>query len=197
LPAEHPQAIKSALVMLLRERSVQTGSFTLASGRLSGFYIDARRTTMSARGLELVGKLGLAMVRDAGWDAAYVGGLTLGADPVAYAIARASLEHPPTLDAFTVRKAPKAHGMSRLIEGCFAPGKGVVVVEDVITTGASACRAIDAVRAAGGRVSGVLTVVDRGEGGRAAIEAQSVEVIGLVTLQDLGITPDTGDALTM
>jgi orotate phosphoribosyltransferase len=116
-----------------------------------------------------------------------VGGLTLGADPVAYAIAAAAHGQGIPLDAFTIRKAPKAHGTGRRIEGCFAPGAAVVVVEDVITTGGSALEAIAAVAAEGGRVLGVLAVVDRGEGGRAAIEHAGYAVEAMVGAQALGL----------
>ena len=186
---ETPETALANLVALLRERSLEFGDFRLASGKRSSFYVDARRTTMSAHGLALVGQVALATVRTAGWQPDAVGGLTLGADPVAYAIARASVDSPPIIDAFTVRKSPKAHGTLRLVEGCFAPGHRVVVVEDVITTGASACRAIDAVRDAGATVLGVVAVVDREQGGRAAIEAHDARVRALVTLQDLGVRP--------
>lgn len=175
------------LAALVRLRSVEIGSFTLASGRTSEYYIDARRTTMSARGLELIGELGLEAIRDRGWRPALVGGLTLGADPVAYAIARASRQMPPTVDAFTVRKDVKAHGAKRCIEGCFEPGETVVVVEDVVTTGASALKATAAVSDAGGVVSGVLAVVDREEGGRVALEAAGLELVTLLSLADLGL----------
>lgn len=177
------------LVALLKERSVRRGSFTLASGRQTSFYVDARCTTMSAAGLALVGELGLEAIRAAGWPAELVGGLTMGADPVAYAIARASRDAPPAVDAFSVRKEAKQHGAVRRIEGCFRPGAPVVVVEDVITTGGSAITAVDAVREAGGLVSGVLAVVDREEGGRAAIERHGCPVATLVTSRDLGVAP--------
>lgn len=177
------------LVALLRERSLRIGTFTLASGRRSSFYIDARCTTMSAAGLELVGELGLEAIRALRWPVELVGGLTMGADPVAFAIARASRAAPPAIDAFSVRKEPKQHGTARTIEGCFRVGAPVVVVEDVITTGASALKAAEAVRAAGGRVSGVLAVVDREEGGRAAIEQAACPVAVLVTARELGVTP--------
>lgn len=168
------------LVELLRTRSLRTGEFTLASGRRSSYYVDCRRTTMHAEGLVLVGALGLAAIRSLGWRAESVGGLTLGADPVAYAIAMASHAAPPPIHGFTVRKAAKAHGTARHIEGCFEPGAAVVVVEDVITTGGSALEAIAAVRAAGGSVSGVLAVVDREEGGAEAIARAGVPVHALV-----------------
>lgn len=175
----------AALVALLAERSFRRGTFTLASGRQSSYYVDARPTTMSAAGLTLVGALGLAALRDAGWHGELVGGLTLGADPVAYAIARASHDSPPPLDAFTVRKEAKGHGTGRRIEGTFRSGARVVVVEDVITTGGSALTAVDAVTAAGGRVVGVLAVVDRDEGGREAIAARGLAVRTLVRLDEV------------
>jgi orotate phosphoribosyltransferase len=178
-------SLRTELVALLRARSFRRGTFTLASGRQSPFYVDARPTTMSARGLYLVGSLGLDAIRHAGWRPDLVGGLTLGADPVAYAIAVASDRSPPTIDGFTVRKEAKAHGTGRQIEGAFHEGARVVVVEDVITTGGSARRAVDVVRQAGGEVVGVLAVVDREEGGREALTSGGYDVVSLVRLQDL------------
>lgn len=178
-------ATRERLIALLRERSVRTGDFVLASGRISSLYVDCRRTTMHAEGLQVVGALGLAAIRAMGWEASAVGGLTLGADPVACAIARASHDSPPPLDAFTVRRRAKEHGTGQRIEGCFEPGARVVVVEDVITTGGSALEAIAAVRAAGGHVAGVLAVVDRGEGGCEAVRAAGAEVHALVGLHEL------------
>src|SRR5229473_2898689 len=137
---------------LLRERSIARGDFVLASGKRSSFYIDARRTTMSGEGFAVIGALGLARLGARGWTPALVGGLTPGADPVAYAI-----------------------------------GATVVVVEDVITTGRSAAEAIAAVTAEGGRVLGVLAVVDREEGGRSALERAGHAVETLVTATDLGL----------
>lgn len=180
---------RTALERLLSRRSVRQGDFQLASGKRSPYYIDARLTTMSAEGLDLVGRLGLAAIRHAGWAPAAVGGLTMGADPVAYAIARASADSPPVVDAFSVRKAPKAHGTGRRIEGNFVTERPVVVVEDVITSGASALHAIEAVLEAGGQVAGVLAVVDREEGGRAMLEAGGYEVVSLTTTTRLGLHP--------
>jgi orotate phosphoribosyltransferase len=180
-----PGGARSELVALLRERSFRRGTFTLASGRQSSYYVDARLTTMSARGMVLVGGLGRTAIREAGWAPALVGGLTLGADPVAYAIAAASVHAPPQIDGFTVRKEPKRHGTSKRIEGPFQPGATVVVVEDVITTGGSALRAIEAVLGEDGQVLGVLAVVDREEGGREAIEAAGYRVAALVGMADL------------
>ncbi|MDH5804162.1 MAG: orotate phosphoribosyltransferase, partial [Gemmatimonadota bacterium] len=130
---------------LLKERSLRLGDFTLASGRKSTYYVDARPTTMSAKGIEVIGRLGIDAVIEAGWEADCVGGLTLGADPVAYAIAVASLQTDMVLDGFTVRKQAKGYGEKRRVEGGFAPGHRVVVVEDVITTGGSALDAAKAI----------------------------------------------------
>jgi orotate phosphoribosyltransferase len=175
------------LRQLLLERSVRRGDFVLASGQRSSYYIDCRLATMSAEGMVLIGRMGVAAIRAAGWRARGVGGLTMGADPVAYAIAAASYGTEVGLDAFSVRKEVKAHGTVREIEGNFRPGDEVVVVEDVITTGGSAQRAIAAVQGAGGKVSGVLAVVDREEGGRAALERGGIHVVALTTAHDLGL----------
>lgn len=173
------------LEALLRQRSLVFGDFLLASGQRSSYYIDARRTTMAALGQRLIGTLGLELIRNRGWTPNSVGGLTMGADPVAYAIARASLESPPVVDAFSVRKAPKEHGTKKRVEGNFEPGFAVVIVEDVITSGGSAIQAVEAVRAEGGRVAGVLAVVDREEGGTLAIRSHGIEVACITTISRL------------
>ena len=178
---------RDALLALLHARSIRFGDFILASGERSSFYIDARRTTMAAEGLELIGRLGLRAIRAAGWQPAAIGGLTLGADPVAYAVAMASRQSRPLIEAFSVRKEPKSHGTKRRIEGNFASGDAVVVAEDVITTGGSALRAIEAVQEEGGTVLGVLAVVDRMQGGAEAIAEAGVPVVSLVTAGDLGL----------
>jgi orotate phosphoribosyltransferase len=177
----------AALDRLLLERSVKRGQFVLASGRTSPFYVDARLTTMSAEGLVLIGRLGLEALGDRGWAPRAVGGLTMGADPVAYAIAARSAAAPPIVNAFSVRKEAKAHGTGRRVEGNFAAGDPVVVVEDVITTGGSALKAIEAIREEGGSVLGILAVVDREEGGRAALEAAGWSVVALTTATRLGL----------
>jgi orotate phosphoribosyltransferase len=179
----------AALDRLLLERSVKRGHFVLASGRTSSFYVDARLTTMSAEGLVLIGRLGLAALRERGWVPKAVGGLTMGADPVAYAIAAQSVGSPPLLNAFSVRKEAKAHGTGRRVEGNFTSGDPVVVVEDVITTGGSALKAIEAIREEGGTILGILAVVDREEGGRATLEAAGWSVVALTTATRLGLKP--------
>jgi orotate phosphoribosyltransferase len=175
----------SVLVKLLAELSTKRGQFTLASGKQSKYYIDARLTTMSPEGLSVIGRLGLSTLNQSGWVIDAVGGLTLGADPISYAISYASVGSDRPLRAFTVRKETKAHGTGKIIEGPFREGDRVAVIEDVITTGGSALRAIEAIRAAHGTVEGVLALVDREEGGRQAIEAAGVSIISLVSASQI------------
>ena len=171
----------SALIALLAERSAKRGRFKLASGKESDFYVDARLTTMSPDGLALIGPLALSVLRKTGWRIDAVGGLTLGADPISYAISYASASSDHPLRAFTVRKEAKAHGTGKLLEGPVREGDHVAIIEDVITTGGSALRAIEAVRNAKASVTGVLALVDREEGGRQAIEKAGVSVVSLTT----------------
>ena len=175
------------LERLLLARSVRFGEFTLASGEKSSYYIDCRLSTMSAEGQVLIGRLGVDVIRSAGWAPAAVGGLTMGADPVSYAIAAASFGSPPVIEAFSVRKEAKGHGTKRQIEGNFRGGDPVVVIEDVITSGGSALRAVEAVETGGGLVLGILAVVDRQQGGREAIEAKGHKVVSLTTSSRLGL----------
>lgn len=178
-----PESDRQRLLTLLRERSLRRGDFVLASGARSSYYVDGRRTTMSGEGQRLIGRLGLRAIRDAGWRPAAVGGLTLGADPVAYAIAHAA--ESDAIDAFTVRKQPKDHGTGRRIEGAFEAGMDVVVVEDSMTSGASALKAVDAVREAGGTVLGVFCVVDREEGARQRLADSGLELVALFRAAEL------------
>lgn len=173
------------LIDLLATRSARRGEFTLASGARSNLYIDARMTAMSPEGLALIGPLGMAEIMVAGWSPDSVGGLTLGADPVAYAIAYASALAGTPIRAFTVRKEPKSHGTGKQIEGPFASGDRVVVIEDVITTGGSAVKAIHAVIDAGAHVTGVLSLVDREEGGTENIEAEGYPVRSLARASEI------------
>jgi orotate phosphoribosyltransferase len=180
-----PVADLPALHRLLAERSAKRGRFVLASGRESEFYIDVRLTAMSPDGLALIGPLALAAIGAAGWMPDSVGGLTLGADPISYAISYASAATSRPIRAFTVRKEAKAHGTGKVIEGPFRDGDRVVVIEDVITTGGSALRAATAVRAAGGVVLGVLALVDREEGGRETLESAGVAVRSLARASEI------------
>jgi orotate phosphoribosyltransferase len=176
---------RDALRELLRTRSLRTGDFVLSSGQRSTYYIDARLTTMSGAGQLLIGRCGLRELDARGWAPVAVGGLTLGADPVAYALAHAAAASGRQLDAFTVRKEAKEHGTGRLIEGHLDAGAPVVIIEDTVTTGDSALRAVRAVTAAGGRVLGVLCVVDREEGGSRRIREAGYEVAPLFPASEL------------
>jgi orotate phosphoribosyltransferase len=140
---------------------------------------------MSPEGLVLIGQLGLKSLQDHRWDIHAIGGLTLGADPVAYAIAYSSARTSQPIRAFTVRKEAKTHGAGRLVEGPIVSGDQVAIVEDVITTGSSALRAISAVRSIGAVVVGVLAVVDREEGGREALEREGLHVVALTTATEI------------
>jgi orotate phosphoribosyltransferase len=170
---------------LLVERSLRTGDFTLASGARSSYYVDARRTTMSAEGQFLTGKVCWKVLADTGHDLSHVGGLTMGADPVAYAIAHRSWLEGKPLDAFSVRKEAKGHGMGQRIEGGLPAGARCLVVEDSMTTGSSALRAAAAVEAAGAEVVAILTLVDRQEGGREAIESAGHSLTAVFTGREL------------
>lgn len=185
---------RARLLELLVERSLSLGEFTLASGARSSYYIDARRTTMSAEGQFLVGGVALAALREEGLAPSWVGGLTMGADPIAYAIAHRSWLEGRPLDAFSVRKRAKEHGSGRRVEGGLPAGADVVVVEDTLTTGESALSATRAVRDHGAGVTGVLTLVDREAGGGERIQEAGLPLVRLFTaaeiLQAAGADPD-------
>ena len=146
----------NSLLDLLRKHSLKRGEFTLSSGGHSTYYIDARLTTMSAAGLDIIGRLGLAAIREAGWKADAVGGLTLGADPVAYAVALASRNDPPVMDTCIVRKEAKTYGTSQLIEGCLVRGSRAVV--DRLEGG------LTAIQRAGLTVQALVSIRDLGIG---------------------------------
>jgi orotate phosphoribosyltransferase len=179
---------------LLMERSVRRGEFVLASGARSSYYVDCRTTATSAEGQVLIGALGLELLSTSDLRPQAVGGLTMGADPVAYAIAHASWTSPTPVDAFTVRKQPKDHGTGKRIEGNFAEGVRALVIEDVITSGGSALQACDAVEKEGGEVVGVLSVIDRESGGREAIEARGYRVLSLFRISELLDDPEDAPA---
>lgn len=179
---------------LLADRSFRTGTFRLSSGGTSDYYVDCRTTTMHAEGQVLIGRVGLDALEEAGLAPDLVGGLTMGADPVSYALAHESARRGRPVHAFSVRKESKDHGRSRRIEGCFEAGRAVVVTEDVITTGASALQAVEAVREAGGEVLGVLALVDREEGGREALREEGLRVLPLFTASDLRSAREEAEA---
>jgi orotate phosphoribosyltransferase len=179
------QQMKKRLNEIIRTESVKHGDFILASGRRSNYYLDCRRTTLHPEGAFLCGHLILDAIERRGWSPVAVGGLTLGADPLATAASVVSHIEGKPLFAFLVRKEAKAHGTGQQIEGSPAAGSAVVLVEDVITTGGSTLIARDACRNAGLEIQGVVALVDREEGGRHALESNGLAVEALFTARDL------------
>ena len=183
--------IREQLRQLLMEKSVRTGEFTLASGQKSDLYVDCRVSSFDSRGARLIGEAGWACVREQlereNLSAAAIGGMTLGAAPISLAIGMESARQQPDrfLQVFTVRKEAKGYGAGRRIEGNFSTGDPVVVVDDVITTGGSTLRAIDAIESEGGRVLFAFVLVDREEGGRKALEERGIQVVSLFTRSEL------------
>lgn len=170
------------LAELVKELAVVHGKVTLSSGREADYYVDLRRATLHHEASRLIGSLLRELTAD--WDYAHIGGLTLGADPVATSVMHA--EGRP-IDAFVVRKEAKKHGMQRRIEGPDIVGKKVLVVEDTTTTGNSPLTAVAALREAGAEVVGVATVVDRATGADEVIKAEGLEYRYLLGLDDLGL----------
>src|SRR5262245_11383825 len=182
---------RTALLQMLQTKSVFRGDFTLSSGAKSNYYIDCKLTTLDPAGAWLVGQSMHDLIRQEqarrSINVDAVGGLTMGADPIALAIGIYSYWAKDTVpfQTFSVRKTPKAHGQTKLIEGNFKKGDWVVVLDDVITRGESTIAAIQAVEKEGGRVAFVAALVDRQEGGRAKIEAMGHRVVALFTQRDL------------
>ncbi|MBA3575068.1 MAG: orotate phosphoribosyltransferase [Pseudonocardiales bacterium] len=173
---------RTRLAALVRELAVVHERVTLSSGLEADYYVDLRRATLHSAAAPLIGVLVRELTAD--WDYDAVGGLTLGADPVAAAVLHAPGR---AIDAFVVRKATKEHGLQRRIEGPDVAGRAVLAVEDTSTTGGSVLTAVDALRDAGARVVGVATVVDRDTGARQAVEAAGLPYRFVLGLADLGL----------
>lgn len=183
-------ANRARLASLVVELSVIREKVTLASGLESDFYVDMRRSTLHHEAAPLIGHVMLDMLEEAGLgtdtiDA--VGGLTMGADPVATAMLHAAASRGLDLDAFVVRKAAKDHGMKRQIEGPSIVGRKVVVLEDTSTTGGSPLQAVEALREAGAEVMAVAVIVDRDTGAKERIEAAGLPYYAALGLDDLGL----------
>ena len=175
---------------LITELAVVRGRVTLASGREADYYVDLRRVTLHHAAAPLIGHLLLDTLEEAGFgpaDIDAVGGLTLGADPVATALLHAAASRGLALDAFVVRKESKAHGLQRRIEGPDVAGRKVVAVEDTSTTGGSVLTAVEALREAGADVVAVAVIVDRNTGAKEKIEAEGLPYFYLYGLNDLGL----------
>jgi len=179
------EQMKRRLYQLIKERSLKIADepiFKLSSGKLSRYYLDLKRVTLDPEGGYLVGNLMYELIKPFGISG--VGGLTLGADPIAYATALISYEKGIPIKPFVVRKEPKKHGTGRQIEGNLEPGERVVVVEDVVTTAGSSLKAVKACRDYGLEVVAVCCIVDRKEGGKENIEREGLKLYSLFTIDD-------------
>jgi orotate phosphoribosyltransferase len=182
------QANKARLIELIKDLAVVHGKVTLSSGLEANYYVDLRRATLHHEAAPLIGKVMLELLDEAGLkDFDSVGGLTMGADPVATAILHRAASLGRAIDAFVVRKAPKDHGMGRQVEGPDISGKKVIVLEDTSTTGGSPLAAARAVEKAGATVVAVATVVDRATGAKEAIQDAGYRYLYAVSLEDLGL----------
>ncbi|MDX6254296.1 MAG: orotate phosphoribosyltransferase [Frankiales bacterium] len=174
---------REALLKLIKDRAVVHGKVILSSGREADYYVDLRRVTLDAEAAPLIGRVMLELTADLDIDA--VGGLTLGADPVATAMLHQASAQGRRLDAFVVRKEGKAHGLQRRIEGPDVAGRRVLAVEDTSTTGGSVLTAVEALREAGAEVVGVAVIVERGAAG--AVAAAGLPYLAAYSLSDLGL----------
>ncbi|MFI6644314.1 orotate phosphoribosyltransferase [Streptomyces sp. NPDC050504] len=178
--------VRADLLQQIKDKAVVHGKVTLSSGLEADYYVDLRRITLDGAASPLVGQVMLDVVGDLEFDA--VGGLTLGADPVATAMLHASAARGRTLDAFVVRKAAKAHGMQRRVEGPDIKGRRVLIVEDTSTTGGSPLTAVEAAREAGAEVVAVATIVDRATGaGEKIAETAGVPYLFAFGIDELGL----------
>jgi len=177
------QAERAELMKIIRELSYEEREVTLASGRKSNFYFDGKQTTLHARGGLLVGKAFLKEVKELSDKVDAVGGLTLGADPIATATSIAAALEGQALHAFIIRKEPKGHGTGQWLEGRknLPKGSRVVIVEDVTTTGGSSMKAVERAREEGLEVVGIVTLVDREEGARENIEKEGIALRAVFT----------------
>ncbi|GAA1701758.1 orotate phosphoribosyltransferase [Microbacterium sediminicola] len=182
------EADRQSLIALIGAEAVFHGDFTLSSGKKATYYVDMRKLTLDHRAAPAIGRIMLDLIRDIDGIVA-VGGLTLGADPIANAVMHASVDTDAPLDAFVVRKEPKDHGRGRQIEGADVAGKRVVVLEDTSTTGQSALKAVDALRREGAKPVAVAVIVDRKTGAQQAIEDAGLQWLAAIDLDDLGLAP--------
>jgi len=177
---------RDELLGQIKDKAVVHGRVTLSSGAEADYYVDLRRVTLDAQAAPLVGRVMLELTRD--WEYDAVGGLTLGADPVAVSMLHAAAAEGRELDAFVVRKAEKTHGMQRRIEGPDVKGRRVLAVEDTSTTGGSVLTAVQALREAGAEVVGVAVIVDRATGAKERVEAEGCDYVYAYGLAELGLS---------
>ena len=182
------EADRQYLIALIEDEALFHGDFTLSSGQQASYYVDMRKLTLDHRAAPAIGRIMLDLLRDVEGISA-VGGLTLGADPIANAVMHESARTPRPLDAFVVRKEPKDHGRGRQVEGADVAGKRVVVLEDTSTTGQSAMKAVEALRREGAEPVAVAVIVDRRTGAQALIESEGIAWLAAIDLDDLGLEP--------
>jgi len=187
LKPEEKNEFKSRLLKIIKEKSYREGDFTLASGKKSSFYLDVKETALHPEGAFLIGTMILNTMLENKLDAYAVGGMTLGADPIATSVSLAAFANGISLPAFIVRKQPKDHGTLAWIEGAktFPKGARLVVLEDVVTTGGSSLLAVEKLEEAGFKVVAILAVVDRLEGARPKIEKRGIKFFSLCDLLNL------------
>ncbi len=178
--------MREQLIRYISEEAVFHGDFTLTSGKKATYYVDLRKVSLDHRVAPLIGQVMLDLIKDIP-DVAAVGGLTMGADPIASAILHQGAIAGKTYDAFVVRKEPKDHGRGKQVEGPDLNGKRVIVVEDTSTTGGSPLKAIEALKKVGAEIAGVAVVVDRATGAREIIEAEGYPYYAAISLEDLGL----------
>ena len=178
-------SVREQLVEQIKSKAIVWGKVTLASGREADYYVDMRRVTLDGVAAPLVGQVMLELTKDLDFDA--VGGLTMGADPVAVAMLHAAAAQGERLDAFVVRKEAKGHGLQKQIEGAEVAGRRVLVVEDTSTTGGSPLTAVKALEAAGAEIAAIAVVVDRSAGAAEAIAAAGYPYLYAFGLEDLGL----------
>jgi orotate phosphoribosyltransferase len=181
---------RDALIEIVRAHALQTGNFTLASGKTASYYLDCRLVTLHPRGTNLIAAGMLQLIDQISPRPVAVGGMAIGADPITASIVTVDGARGGELRGFMVRKEAKDHGRGRQVEGPVAAGDRVVIVEDVITSGGSAIRAVQAAREFGLEVCAAIGIIDRLAGGREAFAAEGLELKTLLTIRDFGIEPD-------
>lgn len=181
---------RAALIDLVRQEALKTGTFTLASGKTASYYLDCRLVTLHPRGANLIAAGMLERIEAISPAVDAVGGMAIGADPITASIVTLVGQRDGNLRGFMVRKEPKGHGAGRQVEGPVQAGQRVVIVEDVITSGGSALKAAEAAREFGLDVVKVIAIVDRLAGGKEAFAAAGLELETLLTIRDFGIEPE-------
>lgn len=178
--------VRQKLIDYISAEAVFHGDFTLTSGKKATYYVDLRKVSLDHRVAPLIGQVMLELIASVG-EVAAVGGMTMGADPIAAAILHQGAANGLAYDAFVVRKEPKDHGRGKQVEGPDLEGKRVVVLEDTSTTGGSPLKAIEALKKVGAEIAAVAVVVDRDTGAREAIESAGYPYFAAIGLEDLGL----------